>query len=185
MVTFADCFATRRDPKHGVAIRFLLSFISSLRLQSQIACSLSRDFEAEYPLLSTEFDPETSGTCNTVSKPPRKFQSLVVIGLMLKQVSTVESQSSSSPLDVSGGFELHPNIPNQDLSIQVRSADMSSLGMDPTQYDWNGPNFWDNQVMDTDYTSLFQNAPDVRPEIQRINSPAQPAGWKNNKLGAI
>jgi len=104
--------------------------------------------------------------------------------LTLLQVSSDESPSSSSPLAVSSEFELPPNIPNQHLSIQVRSGDLCSLGTDLPQYDWSGSNFWDTQVIDADYTYFFQNAPDVRLDIQRINSPAQPAAWINNR-GAI
>jgi hypothetical protein len=48
----------KRDTKYITPIKFLVGFMGSLRSGSQLACSLFRDLEAEYPSLMTEFSPK-------------------------------------------------------------------------------------------------------------------------------
>ena len=54
MVSFADCYKVTQDTKHITPAKFLVDFLRSLRDRSQLACSLFRDLENEYPSLMIE-----------------------------------------------------------------------------------------------------------------------------------
>lgn len=79
MVSFADWHRVKRDTKYIAQIRFLIDFLISLRNRSQLACSVVRDLETEYPSLMIELRPPNG----ELSVEVLYFKDSNVVGLLL------------------------------------------------------------------------------------------------------